>query len=304
MNPASLSLPSLRLPLRPELNIAHVARVWNARAFYNSVYSISRFSLNQVSSPVFSRRKRERIGTCMYVCTYVNARLPKIISEYCAFAATKLNPLEKRRDIILREKKLEENNNNNNNKIVKRAIPKYRARARDRSKGCKKNGRERKKRKERRREPSREVNRPFDDDSTSSSLLRTTASIFSISSRRRGTVVAVPGDTQLPVQAGSAAGPALHLPREARMGAVLLQGGAARAGRAHAQESTGLHRHESDRPEPGSADISGEQRGSPPPDIRREFVREYRFSFAHAEEKSFFTIVGSIGEKIRARARA
>lgn len=80
------------------------------------------------------------------------------------------------------------------------------------------------------------------------------------SRRRRGTLVALPGHTQLPLQAGPTVGSTLHLPRQTRMGAVLLQGGAAGAGRAHAQESAGLHRHEPDRPESGGADISGERR--------------------------------------------
>lgn len=42
------------------------------------------------------------------------------------------------------------------------------------------------------------------------------------------------------------------------MGAVLLQGGSPRAGRADAQKSTGLHRHEPDRLESGTSDIGGE----------------------------------------------
>lgn len=42
------------------------------------------------------------------------------------------------------------------------------------------------------------------------------------------------------------------------MGAVLLQGGSPGAGRAYTQKSTGLYRHESDRPESGTSYTGGE----------------------------------------------
>lgn len=62
----------------------------------------------------------------------------------------------------------------------------------------------------------------------------------------------VTGDPQFSVQTRPAARAAVHVPGKVRLGAVLLQGGAPGAQLAHAQEPTGLHRHEPDRSQHGA----------------------------------------------------
>ena len=68
--------------------------------------------------------------------------------------------------------------------------------------------------------------------------------IYMLHCRRRAGA-ALPRHPQLPLQARAAAGSPLHLPRQARLGAVLLQdrpqGGAHRA---RPQEPASLHRDE------------------------------------------------------------
>ena len=56
---------------------------------------------------------------------------------------------------------------------------------------------------------------------------------------RRRVGAAFVGHPQLPLQAGPAARTALHLLGQARLGAVLLQGGPPRGERAHPQEPAG-----------------------------------------------------------------
>lgn len=70
---------------------------------------------------------------------------------------------------------------------------------------------------------------------------------------RSGTCPAVPWYSQLPIQAWFATGPAINIPRKARLGSVLLQGSTARAKRPDTQESASVHRHESYRPQPGAS---------------------------------------------------
>lgn len=67
---------------------------------------------------------------------------------------------------------------------------------------------------------------------------------------------AVAGNPLVSVQAGIAAGSAVDVPRKTRLGAVLLQGGLPRTFRPVAQEPASVHRHESDRSEPGAAHFS------------------------------------------------
>ena len=77
--------------------------------------------------------------------------------------------------------------------------------------------------------------------------------------RRRGACPPLPGYPQLPLQARAPAGAALHLPRQARLGPVLLQDGAQGGPhRAGPQEPAGLHRHEPHRPQPGARYSGGE----------------------------------------------
>ena len=76
---------------------------------------------------------------------------------------------------------------------------------------------------------------------------------------RSGPHPAVPGDPQFSLQAGSAPRPALHLPGQAWLGSVLLQGRPKGAQRPHSQEPASVHRHEPHRPQRGAFDPSGEQ---------------------------------------------
>ena len=80
-----------------------------------------------------------------------------------------------------------------------------------------------------------------------------------MTNRRRSAGPPLPGYPQFPVQARAAAGAALHLPRQARLGAVLLQD-RAQGGphRARPQEPAGLHRHEPHRPQSGARYSCGE----------------------------------------------
>ena len=71
------------------------------------------------------------------------------------------------------------------------------------------------------------------------------------------------GDTigwnpQFPVQTGPAAGPSVHVPRQARLGTVLLQGGDQGERRPGAQKPTGLHRYEPNRSQCGATRTGGE----------------------------------------------
>ena len=80
-----------------------------------------------------------------------------------------------------------------------------------------------------------------------------------MTNRRRSAGPPLPGYPQFSVQARVTAGAALHLPRQARLGAVLLQDRS--QGGPHwprAQEPAGLHRHEPHRPQPGACYSSGE----------------------------------------------
>ena len=77
---------------------------------------------------------------------------------------------------------------------------------------------------------------------------------------RRRLRPAVRRHPQLPLQAWPSPGPALHLPGQARLGAVLLQGRPKGGQRADAQEPTGLHHHEPHRSQSGAAHSSGENR--------------------------------------------
>jgi hypothetical protein len=77
---------------------------------------------------------------------------------------------------------------------------------------------------------------------------------------RGWTVALVARHPQLPLQARPAAGTALHVPGQARLGAVLLQGRAQGARGPRPQEPAGLHRHEPDRSEPRTTDFGGKWR--------------------------------------------
>lgn len=61
---------------------------------------------------------------------------------------------------------------------------------------------------------------------------------------------AVSRNPQLPVQAGTAPRSAIHIPGQARLGPVLLQGGPQGDQWTHPQEPTSLHRHEPYRSQP------------------------------------------------------
>ena len=64
---------------------------------------------------------------------------------------------------------------------------------------------------------------------------------------------------QFSVQAGSAPRPSLHLPGQAWLGPVLLQGGLEGGDRPDAQEPASLHHHEPNRSQSGAAHFSCEK---------------------------------------------
>ena len=77
------------------------------------------------------------------------------------------------------------------------------------------------------------------ENSSKDPLLRQISCSHPILRFRRRVGAPVVGHPQLPVQVGPAARTALHLLGQARLGAVLLQGGPPRGERAHAQEPAG-----------------------------------------------------------------
>ena len=64
----------------------------------------------------------------------------------------------------------------------------------------------------------------------------------------------------------------LHLPGQARLGAVLLQDRAQGGQRVGPQEPASLHRHEPHRPQPGACDSGGEATFFPPERISGKYL--------------------------------
>lgn len=88
--------------------------------------------------------------------------------------------------------------------------------------------------------------------SLSLSIQGTCFTCLSVRCRAR-TCPAVPWHSQLPIQAWSATGSAINVPRKTWLGSVLLQGSTTWAKRPDTQESASVHRHESYWPQPGAS---------------------------------------------------